>query len=521
MPPKIDMSREEAAEREIGVTRFSSGVRILLLAVFLGSILAIPCIQATRGFGLSWSAQSKTDSSGVLGRLAAVSHFLKTGFQGIENSLKKNSFLTKAMLPAMQTIAFRYFGLGNEKVYVARDGWLFYRPDVDYVLEGAISPVPKIAEASKALAQLNEELESRGIRLVVLPVPVKPVVEFGELGATSNAHALHNASYQKFLGDLNAKGVEVFDPTNLLLNAAHAGHRPQYLKTDTHWTPAGMGLVAEALAKAINPEAAPSSALHRSDQLEVKNTGDLAVMLQLLPAATAALTEKAYIQPVTLADGTSWHPDSASEVLLLGDSFTNIFSTPDLGWGQGAGLAEHLSWHLGKSVDRIAINAGGSLSLRQELARNPARLAGKKVVVYQFAVRELTSGDWRPVTIPAIPKPSPMSEIKDQLKGVIKAVSRLPAPGSVPYKDALISLHLGEINGDPSAEALVFLKGMTANVPTEAAALQAGETISLGVVPWESVESQYGSITRIELDGEAAELETVYWAEKMPVVVEP
>lgn len=521
MPPKIDMSREEAAEREIGVTRFSSGVRMLLLAVFLGSILAIPCIQATRGFGVSWSAESKPDSSGVLGGLGAVSHFLKTGFQGIEHSLEQNSFLTKAMLPVMQTIAFRYFGLGNEKVYVTRDGWLFYRPDVDYVLEGAITAVPRIAEASKALAQLNEELESNGIRLVVLPVPVKPVVEFRELGAISNPQSLHNASYQKFLGDLNAEGVEVFDPTNLLVKAVQAGGRPQYLKTDTHWTPAAMDLVAEALAKKINPDAAPSSALRRSAQLEVKNIGDLAVMLQLLPAATAALAEKAEIRPVTLADATSWHPDSASEVLLLGDSFTNIFSTPDLGWGEGAGLAEQLSWHLGNSVDRIAINAGGALSVRQELARYPDRLAGKKIVVYQFAVRELTCGDWRPVTMKAFPKPSPGNEAKGQIQGVIKAISRLPSPGIVPYKDALISLHLGEINGDPSAEALVFLKGMTANVATEAASLQAGATISLDVVPWESVEKQNGSITRIELDGEAAELETVYWAEKMPLVVEP
>ncbi|MFM8982628.1 MAG: alginate O-acetyltransferase AlgX-related protein [Spartobacteria bacterium] len=521
MPPKIDMSREEAAEREIGVTRFSGGVKILLVAVFLGSILAIPCIQATRGFGLSWGAETKPDSSGVLGRLAAVSHFWKTGFQGIEDSLEKNSFLTKTMLPAMQTVAFRYFGLGNEKVYVSRGGWLFYRPDVDYVLEGAIKPVPLIAAANKALAQLDAELKSNGIRLVVLPVPVKPVVEVGELASIPASLPLHNASYQKFLDGLRADGIEVFDPTDLLLKAGQSRGVSQYLKTDTHWTPAAMDLVAGALANKINPTATPSSAWRKSAPVKVKNTGDLAVMLQLLPGATAALAEKAEIQPVTLPDGSAWQPDSAAEVLLLGDSFTNIFSTADLGWGESAGLAEQLSWHLGKPVDRIAINAGGSLSVRQELARNPARLDGKKIIVYQFAVRELTSGDWRPVTIPAVAKAVPSRETTGQIQGVIKAVSRLPAPGSVPYKDALISLHLGEINGDADAEALVFLKGMTANVPTEAAALQAGAKISLGVVPWERVESRYGSITRIELEGEAAELDTVYWAEKTPVVVEP
>jgi len=462
MPPKIDMSREEAAEREIGVTRFSPGVKILLVAVFLGSIAAIPFIQSTRGFGASWNAEIKSESVGVLGRLSSVSHFLKTGFQGIESSLEKNSFLTKAMLPAMQTIAFRYFGLGNEKVYVARDGWLYYRPDVDYVLEGGITPNPRMAKAVRALTQLDAELKSRGIRLLLLPVPVKPVVESAPLSSNAIADPLHNASYQEFLADLSANGIEVFDPTSLL------------------------------------------------------NTGDLAVMLQLLPEAGAALAETAEIDPVTNSD-----PDPASEVLLLGDSFTNIYSTPDLGWGEGAGLAEQLSWNLGKPIDRISINAGGALSVRQALARNPARLDGKKTVVYQFAVRELTSGDWRSVSIPATVAQSPSTEGSAVLEGVVKAVSRLPEPGSVPYKDALISLHLGDINGDPQSEALVFLKGMTANEPTEATALNPGDRISLGVVPWESVENKVGSITRIELDGEAAELETVYWSEKVPVIIKP
>jgi hypothetical protein len=62
---------------------------------------------------------------------------------------------------------------------------------------------------------------------------------------------------------------------------------------------------------------------------------------------------------------------------------------------------------------------------------------------------------------------------------------------------------------------------MTANEPTEATALNPGDRISLGVVPWESVENKVGSITRIELDGEAAELETVYWSEKVPVIIKP
>lgn len=503
MPPKIDMSREEAAEREIGVTRVSSGVKILLVALFLASLVAVPVIQSTRSFGVKWSGEEKESSPGLWSRLAALNHHLKTAALNIEKSLEEDSFLTKTFLPPVQTLAFRLFGLGNEKVYVAPDGWLHYRPDVDYVLEtGRASP---FEAPTKALAQLNADLQSRGIRLIVLPVPAKPVVESLPSGTPQ-------ASHNQFLAELRRNGIEVFDPTSLLIEWRRSTGRPQYLKTDSHWTPEAMEAVAGFLAEKILPAPLPSS-LKKDPPLPVKNTGDLAVMLQLLPEANAAMAETAKIHPVRLANGTAWHPDPSSDVLLLGDSFTNIYSTPDLGWGEGAGLAEHLSLNLGRPVDRIAINAGGSLTVRQSLARNPARLDGKKIVIYQFAVRELTSGDWRSVRIAATTPAAEKNKSATTLNGRVNAITPLPAPGSVPYKDAVISLHLVEINGDPQAEALVFIRGMTANVPTKASKIQAGDRVSLAVVPWETVEDKFGSITRIELDSPAAELDSIYWAD--------
>ena len=103
------------------------------------------------------------------------------------------------------------------------------------------------------------------------------------------------------------------------------------------------------------------------------------------------------------ADRRAWEPRADADLLLLGDSFTNVYSQPDLGWGEGAGLAEQLSYELQRPVDRIAINAGGAWSARERLAaelrRGNDRLAGKRVVVYEFAARELTSGDWRRIDL--------------------------------------------------------------------------------------------------------------------------
>jgi alginate O-acetyltransferase complex protein AlgJ len=65
-----------------------------------------------------------------------------------------------------------------------------------------------------------------------------------------------------------------------------------------------------------------------------------------------------------------------------------------MGWGTSAGLVEQLSYALRRPVDRLAQNDDAAFATRAMLARDPGRLEGKRVVIYQFAARELASGDW-------------------------------------------------------------------------------------------------------------------------------
>jgi alginate O-acetyltransferase complex protein AlgJ len=72
-----------------------------------------------------------------------------------------------------------------------------------------------------------------------------------------------------------------------------------------------------------------------------------------------------------------------------------------MGWGTAAGLAPHLALALGRPVDVIAQNDSGAFATRQALARELAsgadRLAGKRVVVWELASRELLVGDWKEI----------------------------------------------------------------------------------------------------------------------------
>jgi alginate O-acetyltransferase complex protein AlgJ len=59
-------------------------------------------------------------------------------------------------------------------------------------------------------------------------------------------------------------------------------------------------------------------------------------------------------------------------------------------------LVEQLSYVLRRPIDRIVQNDDGAFATRAMLSQSGSdRLGGKRVVIYQFAARELAFGDWR------------------------------------------------------------------------------------------------------------------------------
>jgi alginate O-acetyltransferase complex protein AlgJ len=70
-----------------------------------------------------------------------------------------------------------------------------------------------------------------------------------------------------------------------------------------------------------------------------------------------------------------------------------------MGWGAAAGLGPHLALALDRPLDVIAQNDSGAFATRQAFAKEAAaggeRLQGKRVVIWEFASRELSVGDWK------------------------------------------------------------------------------------------------------------------------------
>jgi alginate O-acetyltransferase complex protein AlgJ len=120
----------------------------------------------------------------------------------------------------------------------------------------------------------------------------------------------------------------------------------------------------------------------------VTNYGDLLRILEIEPSSGLFKPETVEIDQVLQGESLARGDDSAP-LLLLGDSFTNIYRLKEMEWGEGAGLGEQLSLRLGVGVQIIAINGGGATAVRENLAQRPAAIGQKKVVVWACSARDL------------------------------------------------------------------------------------------------------------------------------------
>jgi alginate O-acetyltransferase complex protein AlgJ len=546
------VSREREAELALKNSQFAGGSRLLLIALFLVTILSVPTIQ----FAFEMRTQRSDARLGTFNIYKAYPAWRKiravrnprdlwrllpraAELKAAEKELETESVVSEWLLPRVQWFLSTKLGAGNEQVYIGRDRWLFYRPDVDYVT-GPPFLEPKImthrahatgvqADPVKSIVGFREQLAARGIDLIAVPVPMKPGVEVDKLAAhaTSNA-VLQNESFAEFKARLEKAGVQVFDAGTLLAERKTAvGNTPLYLGTDTHWRPETMEFVAENLAAFIQTPP-PRSATLQSTERSVSGVGDIARMLKLPDSTKVYRAETVTIHEVTAAD-MPWRPSKDANILLLGDSFSNIFSLGALGWGESAGFAEHLSRALGGApLDCILRNSDAAFATREilsrDLARGHDRLAGKRLVIWEFAARELAFGDWKMLEMKlGQPVPAkffvPKTGESITASGTVEAISTVPRPGTVPYKDHVLALHLTDLTVEGRAEtvgleALVYAESMRDNTLTAAARFRPGDRVTLRLRPWTDVSDQYEKINRSEIDDPAVQLEEPCWGEE-------
>ena len=212
------LSREEIAKIEIGHTDSTPAKNWFLTLFFLAVIFSVPVLQNAREFAAirsgaetgrrlpqSWDvfsvllpslAEWRTffgagDPAGMFAAARQTNNRMLRDIQAYETALKDRDGIVEAMIPVMQTVVSGWLKGGNEDASCGRDGWLFYRRDLESLTgPGFLEPAvlrqrgaggselvaPPQPDPVKAIVDFRDQLAKRGIALVVFPAPVKPSI---------------------------------------------------------------------------------------------------------------------------------------------------------------------------------------------------------------------------------------------------------------------------------------------------------------------------------------------------------
>lgn len=483
--------REEQAERDVATTVVAPATAAALAVGFIATIVGVPALhlassQRTPLLEAGAAIARAPLHPGPEGRNASTLARL----DAFEDELRDHNPLAEAVRPLVQRARTSALMAGNAQVFVGDDEWLYFQPSLRFLYgpgfldtaqlrrrsldHNAWAPPPH-PDPRPAIHAFREDLLQLGIELLVVPIPAKPTIDPAGLDLEPG---VTNASWRAMMLDLERYEVPTLDPTELL----SALTPPRYLRTDTHWRPEAMEAVAGGIATHLRGLGVPATRRKRAKPEQRTGSGDLVELLGAGPDIVRP--DRVQVRPAPAA------PTRGAHVLLLGDSFANIYSDPTLGFGADAGLGPTLARHLGAPVDWIIRNAGGASEGRRVLQDDPERLDETLVVVWTFAARELAFGDW--LTTPLEPGETPGTELYVrvepgailELSGTVAAVSELPEPRTAPYADHLISIQLRDVDAPGAREAWVYAWSMQDRVLTDHARLTPGTRVQLRVQPF-------------------------------------
>lgn len=329
----------------------------------------------------------------------------------VEDEIEETSWFARNSRSLAQNIWFQLSGEPGSNVLVGRDGWLFYLPTVRFLVE-SFPPLtdrqPDFQDPFAAVIDFHRQLADRGIQLLVVPVPGKASIYPERVSSLAGPEGIADSSHTlEFISRLNDAGIPTID----LIETFHqerrrvrsTGGEPLYLSQDTHWTPEGAGLAAQAVAQRVLREGwvTAGSKEYGQKAVPVARRSDILRMARSPSIERLFTPQEVTCRQVFESDtGNLYQDDAESPVLVLGDSFLRIYQTDN---PKAAGFLAHLARNLRRPVASIVNDGGASTLVRQQLSRNPDLLEGKKLVVWEFVERDLRFGleGWQKTSIPS------------------------------------------------------------------------------------------------------------------------
>lgn len=392
--------------------------------------------------------------------------------RAFEKKVEDENALVLAVRPRYQLAVWNIFNDPGEKVVLgaagdcigagcerdtamASDRWLFYRQDVEFLVQPSPLDVrsAKLDNPIKAIEKFRDQLKAKGVELLVVITPGKPSIYPERLTGHASSAADHANSIglqshgKKILDSLAKLGFNTVDLYTPLLAAKKddASLGPLYLNDDTHWTPRGAELAAAEIAAAVKrldsdgkinltelrqkhaDGSYPMSFVAKDSVADrMGDVGEMSGLNKFGVFKTQRVTGHVVMQQNINSLADSICIDSAykecknnSNTLCLWTSLTacgfkyDTTKTPfkdDFRKAKililgdsfsriyqtdspvNAGWIAHFAKNMNRPVASIVSDGGASTLVREKLARKAGVLKGKKLLIWEFVERDLRFG---------------------------------------------------------------------------------------------------------------------------------
>ncbi len=228
-------------------------------------------------------------------------------------------------ITAWGTGIWALFDQASDGAVIGRDGWLF--TDEEYLAEPGFDD--RLAASLRAAEDAHAQLTAAGTQVVIALIPDKARI-MGAYLKRPRAPRIE-ARYDALLDGLAARGIETLDLRPALTQGQ--SREDMFLKTDTHWTPAGARVVAEALAPQIRALGLAETEFDTQPTEILAHSGDLMRYLPLINPKAAGFPDQDLPRYATVAAGGD---------LLGGGLFGDA---PALGALIGTSFSANPNWH--------------------------------------------------------------------------------------------------------------------------------------------------------------------------------
>jgi hypothetical protein len=374
---------------------------LLFTISFLTILFAMPVSQAV----LELAQGQRPQVLDVLTRAPT-----EKNLRAFESDLEDTSWAVQAVRPHLRQLHFSALRDPVSTVLRGCDGWLFYKAGVDYLVQSNEQDSTRDLGSTAAIAAIvdfRDQLQRRGIQLLVVPVPGKASVYPDRLTQrVARGDSSLRSPTADVIDSLRRKGVATIDLFSVFRSyretVSEEADESIYLAHDTHWSPRGVRVAAETIADHIQQArwVMVGDVAYEREAVEIRRAGDIVRMMHLADDQQVYLSEKTLCQQIVQQnDSLVYRDDSHSPVLLLGDSFSRIYQRDE---PLAAGLVAQLAYEMKMPLSSIVNDGGASTLVRQQLARRPELLKGKKLVIWQFVERDIRFGTegWKVVAIP-------------------------------------------------------------------------------------------------------------------------